>query len=166
MNPQSEIRNPKSASLGIKWPNDVMLDGGKVCGILIESPGGAAPPRTGSSSASASTSTIVGVRPRSAAGPNGIALCDVTSSKHELQAVLTNTLNAIQQRIDQLAKNDPQLPTAWQQLVLANRLNVEVHANGSGISGICLGIDGDGALLVEDVFKTHRVHSGTVRVRQ
>ena len=166
LNPQSEIRNPKSASLAIKWPNDVMLDGGKVCGILVESPGGAAP---------AKDRLIIGIgvnvnnswhsAPR-VAGPDGVALCDATSRKHELQAVLTNTLIAIPRRIDQLATNDPQLPAAWQQLCWLTELNVEIQANGSWISGICLGIDDDGALLVEDVFKTHRVHSGTVRVRQ
>jgi BirA family transcriptional regulator, biotin operon repressor / biotin---[acetyl-CoA-carboxylase] ligase len=161
-----EMDGPDKRRLGIKWPNDVMLDGGKVCGILLESPGGAAPEKD---------RLIIGIgvnvnnswhsAPR-AAGPHGVALCDATSRKHELQVVLTNTLNAIQKRINQLATNDPQLPSAWQKLCWLTELNVEVQAKGNWISGICLGIDVDGALLIEDVFKTHRVHSGTVRVRR
>jgi BirA family biotin operon repressor/biotin-[acetyl-CoA-carboxylase] ligase len=157
--------HPTQSRIGIKWPNDIMLDGAKVCGILVESPSGAAPGKD---------RLIIGIginvnnswhsAPR-AAGRSGIALCDATSTKHELQVVLANTLNAIQKRIDQLATNDPQLPTAWQQLCWLTESDVEVQTNGSWISGKCLGIDVDGALLIEDVIETHRVRSGTVRVR-
>ena len=38
-------------------------------------------------------------------------------------------------------------------------------SNGKWIDGICLGIDADGALVVENVFGTHQIRSGSVRVR-
>ena len=150
--------------LGIKWPNDVMLDGGKLGGILIESPGGIAP---------AKGRLVIGIginvnnswhsAPREAGG-NGIALCDVARRAHDLQNVLTNVLNSMRERIAQLAANAPELPAAWQQLSWLTEQRAEVHAGRDWIDGICLGIDADGSLLVENVFGTHRVQSGSVRV--
>jgi BirA family biotin operon repressor/biotin-[acetyl-CoA-carboxylase] ligase len=164
-NPQSEIRNPKSdLRLGIKWPNDVILDGGKVCGILIESPGGAAP---------AKDRLIIGIGVnvnnswRSAPhnfGPNGVALCDVTGTGHDLQTILIQTLNALQRRIVLLANSDAGLPDAWQRLCWLTEQSVDVNANGRWITGVCAGIDQEGALLVENVNGLHRVRDGSVRV--
>jgi BirA family biotin operon repressor/biotin-[acetyl-CoA-carboxylase] ligase len=152
--------------LGIKWPNDVMLDGGKVCGILIESPGGAAP---------AKDRLIVGIginvnnswrsAPRTT-GAAGVALCDKTSRIHDVQQVLMRTLQAICERIDQLAVDDTHLPAAWQRLCWLTGQSIEAKSNGKWMDGICLGIDSDGALLIENVFGTQRIHSGSVRLTQ
>ena len=150
--------------LRIKWPNDVMLDGGKACGILIESPGGAT---------SAKGRLVIGIginvnnswhpAPRDA-GANGIALCDITRRTHELQQILQNFLSSIHHRMKQLAANAPALPTAWQQLCWLTEQHIEAHVGNDWIDGICLGIDTDGSLIVENVFGTHRVRSGSVRV--
>jgi BirA family biotin operon repressor/biotin-[acetyl-CoA-carboxylase] ligase len=164
-NPQYEIRNPKSnPGLGIKWPNDVFLDGGKVCGILIESPGGAAP---------AKNRLIIGIginvnnswraAPRSF-GPNGTALCDITGRHQDLQTTLLSVLHALQERIGQLAGGESRLPDAWQRLCWLTEQGVDVHANGRWITGVCVGIDRDGALLVENVNGLHRIRDGSVRV--
>jgi BirA family transcriptional regulator, biotin operon repressor / biotin---[acetyl-CoA-carboxylase] ligase len=122
---QSAISNPQSPRLAIKWPNDVMLDNRKICGILIESPGGAAP---------AKDRLIIGIginvnnswqKPDSAAcglarlcekPPDAIALCHYTNHPHNLQLLLCNALRALETRITQLVAHDPQLPATWQQL--------------------------------------------------
>jgi BirA family transcriptional regulator, biotin operon repressor / biotin---[acetyl-CoA-carboxylase] ligase len=164
-NPQSEIRNPQSNHrLGIKWPNDVFLDGGKVAGILIESPGGSSP---------AKDRLIVGIginvnnswrNAPGSIGPNGTALCDVTGTRHALQTTLIRALQAVQERCAQLADSDPRLPAAWQRLCWLTDQGVDVHANGSWITGVCVGIDCEGALLVENVNGRFRVRSGSARV--
>jgi BirA family biotin operon repressor/biotin-[acetyl-CoA-carboxylase] ligase len=164
-NHQAEAAKTAAAlRVGIKWPNDVMLDGGKVCGILIESPGGRAP---------AKDRLIVGIginvnnswrsAPREA-GSRGIALCDSTLAIHRLQDVLTVSLQAIQQRLEQLAANGRELPAAWRRLCWLTEQRVEANTNRNWIHGICAGIDVDGTLLIEDVFGTHRIHSGSVHV--
>jgi BirA family biotin operon repressor/biotin-[acetyl-CoA-carboxylase] ligase len=163
INPQSAIRNPQS-ELAIKWPNDVLLDGAKVAGILIESPGGPAPSKD---------RLIIGIginvnnswqtAPRNI-GPNGTALCDATGTRHDLQTVLIRTLQTLQERVSQLALGDARLPDAWQRLCWLTEQGVEVHTGQCAISGVCAGIDRDGALIVENVNGIHRVHSGTVRV--
>lgn len=149
--------------VGIKWPNDIMLDGAKVCGILLESPGGGAPTKN---------RLIIGIginvnnswqaAPREA-GANGTALCDATAVQHNLQDVLTLALNAVRDRILQVAINDPRLPAAWQELCWLTEQRVEAHSNGKWIDGICQGIAIDGALVIENVFGTHRITSGSVR---
>jgi BirA family biotin operon repressor/biotin-[acetyl-CoA-carboxylase] ligase len=164
-NPQSEIRNPKSAlRLGIKWPNDVLLDGAKVCGILIESPGGTAP---------AKDRLIIGIginvnnswraAPQSF-GLNGTALRDISGRQHDLQTTLLGVLRAVQERFGQLAGGDSRLPDAWQRLSWLTERGVNVHANGRWITGVCVGIDKDGALLVENVNGLNRIRDGSVRV--
>jgi BirA family transcriptional regulator, biotin operon repressor / biotin---[acetyl-CoA-carboxylase] ligase len=158
-------RSQPVSPLAIKWPNDIMLDGAKIAGILVESPGGTAP---------AKDRVIIGIgininnswrsAPRDA-GPNGTALCDFTNRRHEIQQILIWVLQNLQQRMEQLASNSAALPTAWQERCWLTEQNVDVEAGSNSVSGICLGIDTDGALLVEDVFKTHRIYSGTIRTK-
>jgi BirA family biotin operon repressor/biotin-[acetyl-CoA-carboxylase] ligase len=152
------------ANCGIKWPNDVFIDGSKACGILIESPCGGAP---------AKDRLIIGIginvnyswrtAPR-AVGPRGTSLSDVTGTQHDLQTILVRVLQAIQERLNQLAAGDPQLPEAWQLRCWLTEQRVDVNAGDRWITGVCAGIDHDGALMVGDMNGIHRVHSGTVRV--
>jgi BirA family biotin operon repressor/biotin-[acetyl-CoA-carboxylase] ligase len=158
-------REAPDANFAIKWPNDVMLDGGKVGGILIESPAGTSP---------AKDRVVIGVginlnnswrtAPRHV-GPSGAALIDSTGRQHSFRSVLVGMLQSIDTRTAQLAAHDPQLPLAWQRLCWLTERGVEVHADGRSIEGVCVGIDGDGALQVADAFGIHPIYSGTVRLR-
>jgi BirA family biotin operon repressor/biotin-[acetyl-CoA-carboxylase] ligase len=175
LNPQSESRNPQSARLAIKWPNDVMLDGAKVCGILIESPGGAAPAKdrliigigVNVNNAILGTSFAAhGIAGHAPKRLNAVALCNVTGRRHDMQQLLCETLNAIQIRITELSSSDSQLPDVWRRRNWLADQTVEVQSNGRSIDGVCVGIDGNGMLLVEDSFGIHRISSGSVRVVQ
>ena len=161
-NPKSEVRNPKSP-LAIKWPNDVLLDGRKVCGILIESPGGTAP---------AKDRLIVGVGInvnnswRDAtpdAGAAGTALCDAGGRQHDLQAVLIRFLRALELRLEQLASGDRELSHTWQARSSLTNRHVEVDCGGRRIVGKCLHIADDGALIVATLSKTERVYNGSAQ---
>jgi len=150
--------------LGIKWPNDVFVDGRKICGILIESPGGSAP---------AKDRLIIGIginvnnswrgAPQEA-GPSGTAICDVTGRPHDLPAVLARVLIAIESRIAQLRTHGTQLKYDWQRLNLLVGQTVLVESNGRRMEGECLEIAQDGALVVDSVFGQQRFYSGTVRL--
>lgn len=150
--------------VGIKWPNDVILDGAKIAGILIESLN--APPP-------AKSRAILGIginvnnswasAPR-AAGANGIALCDSTRRQHAVQPILLAVLNALEKRMNQLAMSDPSLQASCERLCWLTEKRVEVETNGNWMHGICVGIADDGALLVENASGAHRVLSGSVRV--
>jgi BirA family biotin operon repressor/biotin-[acetyl-CoA-carboxylase] ligase len=152
------------AAPSLKWPNDVYIDGRKVCGILIESPGGAAPIKN---------RLVIGVginvnnswrdAPHDIVH-NGIALCDATGVNHDLQSVLMRTLKAMQDRYRQLGNGNPKLPQAWQRLSWLTGRRINVETNGSNITGVCIGIDDTGALLVEKADGLQRVRSGSVRI--
>src|SRR5262249_1827711 len=94
-----------------------------------------------------------------------ITLCDATSHQHNTEQILVNILRALETRIAQLGARDGRLPTAWQQLCWLTEQGVEAQSSGAWIEGICVGIDRDGALLVEDRFTTaiRRIYSGSVR---
>jgi BirA family biotin operon repressor/biotin-[acetyl-CoA-carboxylase] ligase len=152
-----------SSRLQVKWPNDVFLDDTKVCGILITSPG----------VASVGERLVIGIGINvnnswrgapSELGAIGTALCDASGKHHELDAVLTRTLRAIEDRIRQLATGDPRLPLAWQRLSWLTGNSVTVHDGDRATTGLCLGIDSDGSLLVENAGEIQRVWSGSVAV--
>jgi BirA family biotin operon repressor/biotin-[acetyl-CoA-carboxylase] ligase len=155
---------PRRSWVGIKWPNDVLVDGGKVCGILIESPAAAAP---------AKNHLIVGIginvnnswrtAPKEA-GSHGTALCDITGRQHQPQQILTNLLNAFAARVDQLRRGTPALVGAWQALDLLSGQIVSIQSDGHNIDGEARGIADDGALLVDTLFGQRRFYAGTVRV--
>jgi BirA family biotin operon repressor/biotin-[acetyl-CoA-carboxylase] ligase len=149
--------------LGLKWPNDVFLDGVKACGVLIESPGGPTP---------AKNRLIIGVginvnnswrnAPREVGG-KATALCDASRREHDLNAVLIRTLESLRHRVEQVAANDPQLIADWQRLCWLTEQEVEVHTGDQWFDGVCLGIAEDASLIVEDAFGVHYVRSGSVR---
>jgi BirA family transcriptional regulator, biotin operon repressor / biotin---[acetyl-CoA-carboxylase] ligase len=165
-NPKSEIRDPKSVPRpGIKWPNDVILAGRKIAGILIESPGGAAP---------AKNRLVIGIginvnnsmqNASRHVFASAAALCDVTTRQHDLQVVLAEVIRALERRLMQLAETDAQLSHAWQQLSWMPAELIVAESDNHTISGRFAGVADDGALLIETPSGTERVYSATVRPR-
>ncbi len=147
--------------LGIKWPNDVMLDDCKVCGILIESPGGVI----------ARDRLVVGVgvnvnnsfldSPRKLAS-QGIALCDASGNRHSLPRILLLILNSLEQRAYQLANGDVRLRQDWHQLCWLRSKAICVDTDRRRVEGICGGITADGALLVNTSTAAEHIFSGSV----
>lgn len=157
------LEAPQALS-AIKWPNDVLIEGGKVSGILIESPGG---------STHVNKRLIIGVginvnnswrKAPQDIGSVGTALCDVTGARHDLQAILVCSLQAMQERFRQLACGSSQLPHDWQRLCWLTEQRVDVRTRNARITGVCVGIDADGALLIENENGTHRIRSGSVQM--
>ncbi len=162
-NPQSAIRNPQSR-LGVKWPNDVLIGDRKVCGILIESPGGPAP---------AKDRLVIGVGVNVnnswasaplTAGPCGTALCDVTGRQYDVETILLDVLAAISRRLAQLANDDPRLPGDWQRLNLLAGREISVATDGRTTAGTCVEIAADGALVVATPTGPRCLYSGSVDV--
>jgi BirA family biotin operon repressor/biotin-[acetyl-CoA-carboxylase] ligase len=152
-----------TSTIGIKWPNDVLIDGGKVCGILIESPGGAAP---------AKDRLIIGVginvnnswrdAPKDAGG-NGVAICDLTGRQHALAPLLNAVLIAFANRVRQLQSGDRELIQSWQLLNLLAGASVVIESDGRRIEGECREIAYDGAIVIDTLFGQQRIYSGSVR---
>jgi BirA family biotin operon repressor/biotin-[acetyl-CoA-carboxylase] ligase len=150
--------------LAIKWPNDVMLAGAKVSGILVESPAGAASRERLVIGVGINVNNSWSGAPGEIDG-RGTSLCDVTGRQHTLDGVLFATLGAIQIRIQQLADDDAALPRVWQDRCWLAERAIEVGSSDSNwTAGICTGVDRDGALLVQTVAGFQRLYSGSVKV--
>ncbi|WP_166830533.1 biotin--[acetyl-CoA-carboxylase] ligase [Thalassoroseus pseudoceratinae] len=152
-----EFLHPKRPSL--KWPNDVLIDGRKLCGILIEMP------------SAGSGRVVIGiglnVNTNFETAPEDIrsratSLRDETGLDHNLNEVLLMVLRALETELTGLA-NDVDLPSRWDRWCWLTGRTVEVENGQPATHGLCRGIDADGALLIDTNTGTKRVYSGVVR---
>jgi BirA family biotin operon repressor/biotin-[acetyl-CoA-carboxylase] ligase len=157
------LHEAPQAACAIKWPNDVLIDGGKVCGILIESPSG--PAHTKNRLILGIGINVNNSRQRASQDVPAVAasLCDITGRQHDLQAVLAGVLNTVATRFAQLAANDPKLVDVWQQLNLLDGKYVVVADAARQIEGQCVEIAGDGALALLTPFGVERIYSGSIQ---
>ena len=147
---------------GIKWPNDVLVDGRKICGILVESP---------AVSVNASRCLVIGIglnvnnswreAPTDLAA-RGTALCDLSAHPHSQQGVLIRVLQALDERFGQLALNDTQLPAAWQHLSVLDGKEVISNGLDRQMQGRCIGIANDGGLVVQTATSRETLYSGSI----
>ena len=133
-----------SAMPRIKWPNDVLIDGRKVCGILIESPA-----QPGVRRRCLVVGIGVNVNNSWKTAPaelsaRATAICDVTGHPHSLPNVLVQIINATKRQFDRLAANEPELPSEWQQLCWLQGHTISIDAGERKTEGICAGIAADG----------------------
>jgi BirA family biotin operon repressor/biotin-[acetyl-CoA-carboxylase] ligase len=147
---------------GIKWPNDVLVEGRKICGILIESP---------AASVNASRCLVIGIglnvnnswreAPEDLAA-RGTALWDLSAHPHSQQGVLIRVLEALDERFGQLALNDAQLPAAWQRLSVLDGKEIISNGPGRQLQGRCIGIATDGGLVVQTATGRETLYSGSI----
>lgn len=149
--------------IGLKWPNDVMLDGAKLAGVLVE----AVPARPGLA--------VIGVglnwRPpppdeieadRPVAGLQP-AFVDGSPDRSQMAGhLLVALLRAVERfRDDGLA---PVIAAFARHDVLAGTA-IDVLVEGERRRGVALGLAADGALRVRHGAAEHRYHSAEVSVR-
>lgn len=144
---------------GVKWPNDVFLDGRKIAGILIERP------------SHDRRDYVVGiglnVNNSLQQAPADVAdvatsLIDVAGSPRDLHAVLAELLHQIDRAVSSLATNPEWLRARWRELCILDGRHVLVEAGNRQVAGICRGIDNSGALLVETPDGVQSCISGSV----
>lgn len=152
------------SGVGLKWPNDILLDGGKVGGILVEL-----------EAAAGSMLAVIGIGINLQLPPGGseeflhrpAALAQALSpppDRHQLLAQLLIDLAAVLDLFTDggfgAVHGDWQARHAWQGLPV--RL-----LNGGLLDreGICLGADADGALLLRTPAGVERCLSGDLSLR-
>lgn len=158
----TEIR---ASDMQLKWPNDLYLQGRKVCGILLEQP------------AQKRTRLVVGIG-LNVNNSKADMLADLQHSAISLSDSLGAQLDSIQLLIEimrsfeaalQSAEKRSQLfPEMWQSCHLLDHTLVTLDRGESEraedlVIGRCEGIDEDGALLLRDQYTTHRIYSGVIR---
>lgn len=143
----------------VKWPNDVYLDGGKVCGILSESVPGASDRLVAG----------IGVNVNNTLGPardavgNARALIDVDGRARDLTEVLLAILDRLDQRWRELAAGEFSLLAGeYRRRCFLTGKTLTVQAGAERLVGRCAGIGNDGALTLFTETGERRVVSGTI----
>jgi BirA family biotin operon repressor/biotin-[acetyl-CoA-carboxylase] ligase len=130
----------------LKWPNDVYIQGRKVCGILVETPrlrSGKLVLGVGLNVNNSITSATEEV------SKTASALCDVSGSPFPLADVLVGLLNKLKERLDWIGVRDQELRDRWRKRCLLTNRRVQVDTDNSQLVGLCQGIDDEGALLLD-----------------
>ncbi|MBS0266709.1 MAG: biotin--[acetyl-CoA-carboxylase] ligase [Planctomycetes bacterium] len=146
----------------LKWPNDVLLGGKKVAGILAEvPPAGPDVPRR------LVLGLGVNVNNSLAAAPPEIqavaaALCDLSEERLDSAQILVDWLNMFSDRLDRLAAQDRALAERWQSLCVLRGKTIELQSGSRLVRGLCRGIDTDGALLLDTPQGPERLYAGVL----
>jgi BirA family biotin operon repressor/biotin-[acetyl-CoA-carboxylase] ligase len=147
---------PKHIRPMLKWPNDVLVNGAKIAGILLESQGDATILGIGlnvlqaPAKASYKTTTIVSI--------GGIASVD------SARDILLGRLGELLQ-LWRLGGFEP-IRTRWLERSYPIGASIRVNAQGESIEGEFAGLDHDGALLLETPAGVQRVLAGDVSMEQ
>ncbi|MDB5391548.1 MAG: biotin/acetyl-CoA-carboxylase ligase [Planctomycetaceae bacterium] len=145
--------------IGLKWPNDVFLYGKKVCGILVE-----IPPRQAGK-------LVIGIGINVNNSLNGApddlqskatALCDVWNRAWDLENVLTTVLRRLDEHLQQLSVNDPTLAERWHGTCVLRGRTVQHSVGERMTTGVCQGVDRQGALLLQTETGLVRVVGGVI----
>jgi BirA family biotin operon repressor/biotin-[acetyl-CoA-carboxylase] ligase len=157
------IGDAGAANVRIKWPNDILLCGHKVCGILTEMV----------ADAECMTSVVLGIglnvntpanqlpdRPLFPAG----SLASVAGQRFSRVSLLGGILTALERGYHELCKAGPaQLLSAWEAHSDLTGKRVRVQRVHDAIEGVAEGLDVSGALVVrDDVDKCHLILAGDI----
>lgn len=143
------VRQATGLAAGLKWPNDVHLDGRKLAGVLIESP----------SRERLVVGVGVNVENRFGEAPPDVrarATALVEHASASRQQVLAAFLVALDQRLTQVAAGDPSPLEAARRACVLTGKTVTLRNGERTITGACLGLADEGALQlrVDGVVKT------------
>ncbi|MBT4865607.1 MAG: biotin--[acetyl-CoA-carboxylase] ligase [Planctomycetaceae bacterium] len=145
--------------IGLKWPNDVFLNGRKTCGILIET------------RAAPANRLVIGVglnvNNSLSAAPDAIreiatSLIDVAGQSFALPDVLIRLIGQIELNLHRLSVPRDDLRTRWRRFCVLRGQTVILDVNNRQVVGECQGVDRDGALLLKTGSGTKRFFSGII----
>lgn len=149
----------RDAEVRLKWPNDVLVQGRKICGILIET----VPDCPGR--------LVVGiglnVNNSLADAPaeireTAISLAELTGHSHDRTQLLLNVLTLLDEEFAALGQRDPELlPRCRHRCYLTGRM-VTIRDVTSQSTGMCLGLDDDGALQLMTESGPRRFLAGVI----
>jgi BirA family transcriptional regulator, biotin operon repressor / biotin---[acetyl-CoA-carboxylase] ligase len=134
----------KRPRLKLKWPNDVLLDGAKVAGILLESLAGRQP---------GNLAVILGVGINVSHAPilddRRVACLGLKTSA--VESIFSALATTVSRRLDlwREGRGFEQIRQAWLERAIGLNEIIAVHVSGNAIRGRFKGVDTKGALQLE-----------------
>ena len=151
-----------SVLAGLKWPNDVLIGGRKLAGILCE-----VEPVTSTADLVA-VALGIGVNLTVGAFPDGleaVSLHTLVPAPPEAGELLTTWSRALAVRLDALERGGiAEVLGDWRRCAVGLGGPVTVHAPGGTVHGTAIGVGDDGALLVESAGRVHRFLAADVHL--
>lgn len=157
------LRSSGVTGSGVKWPNDIVMDGRKLAGVLVELAG----------EMDGAMSIIVGVglnvrMPRHAADQIDQPWTDLHASGVQVSRHRLAT-HVLEHLLDTLSRFSAQglapFLEDWQRFDQIAGRAIDLHTGAGVVSGTACGIDERGALKVERQGRLVHYHSGEVSLR-
>lgn len=146
----------------LKWPNDLLVNGRKLAGILVEA----------HSQGGRLDAVVVGIgvnldRTPDTVAPIGISLAEASGTAVDRDAFVTDLLAHVERWIDRYAAGGlPAIVPAWQDR-MASGLAARATVDGIQLTGAVCGLAEDGALVLRDhAGRLHCIRSGDIDALQ
>jgi BirA family biotin operon repressor/biotin-[acetyl-CoA-carboxylase] ligase len=161
------LRDAGAHEVKLKWPNDIVAGDGKLGGMLAEShcrtDGNAAVVIGLGINLELPPEILASVDPGWAQSPADLgSILGHRVPREPLYAAMIDHIVAALSTFEQ--QGFEAFADTWRRYDWLRGRAITVEQPGRAISGTASGIDGDGALLVQDAMTTTRVISGSVRV--
>jgi BirA family biotin operon repressor/biotin-[acetyl-CoA-carboxylase] ligase len=144
-------------TVGIHWPNDVMAGRRKLSGILVE----VLPDGRSIVGIGVNTNNTAADAPPEIQALVG-TVRDLSGLSHDQTALLWAILGQFEQRLAQVAAEARLLAARADALCSQRGRQLSVQRGNEVITGLCLGLGPDGALLLETPAGRRAVYSGVV----
>jgi BirA family transcriptional regulator, biotin operon repressor / biotin---[acetyl-CoA-carboxylase] ligase len=157
---RAAIETTSGCRCRLKWPNDLLVGGAKLAGILCEVEAGAPPPGT-------SVAVGMGVNltvPSFAAGIHGISLHQVVETPPSASRLLAALLEELAARLAFLDRAAGSLREEWMRHAASIGEVVTATSPAGTVTGIAEGLDDDGALVLRGPNGPVRVLAGDVHL--
>ena len=141
-----------------KWPNDLVLERGKLAGVLLES-------KVMGESVSF---VVVGIglnvnQGTSELPPGATSVYTISRHKHSLEGLMNRILENMKSDYDELDSPAKLLKEWWTGCIHRSK-QVEVQTGSRIVKGVNTGVDLDGSLIIQTEKEAERVIEGTLRV--
>jgi BirA family biotin operon repressor/biotin-[acetyl-CoA-carboxylase] ligase len=145
----------------LKWPNDVLIDGHKLAGILSE----VAPGSMDGSRIAVALGLGLNLRvDRFAPGVDAVSLHALVEHPPDAEVLLLAWGDALRGRFAELEGGVPAVVAGWRQHSIGLGSPVTVQSASGILEGIAVDVADDGALLVASDGAIHRVLAGDVHL--
>lgn len=151
-----------AGDLALKWPNDILRDGRKLGGILVELVPGA--PHAAVIGVGINLRLPAGMPEDLRAAAAALYMADETADENALYAALLTELLAVLEIF--AAQGFAALRPEWMARHAMQNVAVSLASDfAAPRTGICRGVDADGALLLDIEGRVERILSGEVSLR-
>jgi BirA family biotin operon repressor/biotin-[acetyl-CoA-carboxylase] ligase len=148
---------PEPSRIRVKWPNDILLDGAKLAGILVE----------GRLLANSAYAVAVGVGVNCQSAPTDVlypaaALAAAHATRHKAEDVLSLLSGEIVYWLDNLEQGFDAIRAEWLSLAAGIGAPIRVKTATQQFEGIFQSIDAEGRLILVDASGAHTIEAGDV----